>query len=59
MQLYPKMASKLGQHLLRAKPKAENFGLFALYPCYFLSVAWLPHKQLMVIIEERALFTQR
>ena len=36
MYLYPKMASRLGQHLLRAKSKAENFGLFALYPCYLL-----------------------
>ena len=24
------------EHLLRAKSKAENLGLFALYPCYFL-----------------------
>ena len=29
------MASRLGQHLLRAKSKAENFGLFALYSGYF------------------------
>ena len=29
------MASRLGKHLLRAKSKTENFGLFALYPCYF------------------------
>ena len=29
------MASRLGQHLLRAKSKAENFGLFALYSFYF------------------------
>ena len=29
------MASRLGQHLLRAKSKAENFGLYALYPCCF------------------------
>ena len=29
------MASRLGQHLLRAKCKAENFGLYALYPCCF------------------------
>ena len=35
MQLYPKMASRLGQHLLRAKSKAESFGLFALYSSYF------------------------
>ena len=25
------MASRLGQHLLRAKSKAENFGLFSLW----------------------------
>ena len=37
MQRYPKMVSRLGQHLLRAKSKTENFGLFALYLCYFLS----------------------
>ena len=29
------MASRLGQHLLRAKSKAENFELFALYSGYF------------------------
>ena len=29
------MSSRLGQHLLRAKAKAENYWLFALYPCYF------------------------
>ena len=27
--------SRLRQHLLRAKSKAENFGLFVLYTCYF------------------------
>ena len=32
---YPNMTSRLGQHLRRAKSKAGNFGLFALYPCYF------------------------
>ena len=30
------MLSRLGQHLLRAKSKAEHFGLFSLYSCYFL-----------------------
>ena len=29
------MVSRLRQHLLRAKSKVENFGLFALYLCYF------------------------
>ena len=29
---------RLGQHLFTEKCNAENFGLFALYPCYFLSV---------------------
>ena len=29
------MTSRLGQDLLRAKSKAENFGLFALYRSYF------------------------
>ena len=33
IKLYPKMASRLGQCLLKAKSKAEKFGLFALYPC--------------------------
>ena len=32
---YPKMASRLGKHLYRAKSKTENFGLFALYPYIF------------------------
>ena len=38
------MASRLGKHL-RAKSKAKNFGLFALYHCYFfvccLTAPWL------------------
>ena len=34
MLLYPKMASRIGQHLLRSKSKTENFGLFALYSSY-------------------------
>ena len=29
------MTSRLGKHLLIAKSKAENFGLFAAYPFYF------------------------
>ena len=41
----PKMASSHGKHLLTAKSKAENFGLLALYPCYFficcLAAPWL------------------
>ena len=45
MWIYPKMASGFGKHLPRAKSKTENFGLFALYPCYFficcLAVSWL------------------
>ena len=39
------MASGYGKHHLRAKSKTENFGLFALYPCYFficcLAARWL------------------
>ena len=39
------MTSRLGKHLLRVKSKTENFGLFALYPCYFfvccLDASWL------------------
>ena len=35
------MASRLGQHLLRAKSKAENFRLFARYPCYFFFICCL------------------
>ena len=30
------MASRLRQNLLRAKSEAENFGLFALYPYFFI-----------------------
>ena len=30
------MASRLGKHLLRTKSKAENFGWYALYPCFLL-----------------------
>ena len=53
MQLYLKMASRLGQHLLRTKYKTENFGLFALYSSYFfLSAAWLLHGQLLAVIEQ-------
>ena len=52
------MASILGKHLLRVKSKAENFALFALYPCYFfvcsLAAPWLTFDQsllhLMLII---------
>ena len=29
------MPSRLGQQFLRAKSKAENFGLIDLYPCFF------------------------
>ena len=39
------MGSRLQKHHLRAKSKTENFGLFALYPCYFfigcLEASWL------------------
>ena len=39
------MASRSGKHLVRATSKAKNFGLFALYPCYFficcLAAPWL------------------
>ena len=39
------MASRLGKHLLRIKSKAENFGLYALYPCFLficcLAPPWL------------------
>ena len=49
-----KMASRLGQHLLTANSKAENFGLFALYSRYlfFLSAVLLPHGQLLAVIEQ-------
>ena len=49
------MASRLWKHLLRAKSKAENIGLFALYSSFFLSVACLPHCQLLAIIEKTVL----
>ena len=39
------MSSRLEKHLLRAKGKAENVRLFALYSCYFficcLAAPWL------------------
>ena len=45
MQLYPNMGSRLRKNLLRTKAKAENFGLFALSPCflfiYCLAAPWL------------------
>ena len=41
MQLYLKMASRLGQHLLRAKYKTENFGLFALCSSNFFFICCL------------------
>ena len=41
------MASRLEKHLLRAKSKAENSGLLALYPfCLFLLAVRLPHRHL-------------
>ena len=55
------MTSRLGQNLLRAKSKAENFGLFALcssYLLFFLSAAWLPHGQLLAVIEQTVSLTQ-
>ena len=51
MQLYPKIASRQEKHLLRAKSKTENFGLFALYPCYFFiccfAAPWLTFGSLL------------
>ena len=39
------MASRLGKQLLRTKSKAENFGWYALYPCFLficcLAAPWL------------------
>ena len=58
MWLYPKVAFRLGQHLLRAKSNTGNFGLFAPYPCYFLTAVWLHLGQLLVIIEETASLTR-
>ena len=52
------MASRLEQNLLRAKSKAQNFGLFALYPAIFLSAVWLSNDQLLAIIEETLSLTQ-
>ena len=34
MLKYPKMAPRLGQHIFKAKSKAGNFGLFALYSSF-------------------------
>ena len=48
------MASRLG-----AKSKAENFGLFAPLSLLFLfSAIWLPHGQLVTVIEETVSLTQ-
>ena len=62
MYLYPKMASKLDQHLLRAKSKAENSGLFTIYFAisllFFQSALWLPHGQLLSVIKKTVLLTQ-
>ena len=49
---------RIRQHLVRPKSKAENFGLFALYTCYFLSAVWLPNGQLLTVIEETVSLTQ-
>ena len=52
------MASRLEQHLIRARSKAQDFGLFALYPVIFLSTVWLSNEQLWAIIEETLSLTQ-
>ena len=57
IKLYPKMALRLGQHLLRANPKTENLRLFALYSYYFLICCLAAHDQLLDIIEETVLVT--
>ena len=46
------MASRLGQHILSAKSKAENFGLFALYSSYlfFLSAFGCPMEAVVLRI---------
>ena len=48
------MASRLGQHLLKAKSKAENFGLFALSLSllFFVSAVWLHNGQFLTVIED-------
>ena len=60
IQLYPVMASRLGPNLRRTTSKAEKFGLFALYFSYlfFLSAVWLPHGQLLTVIEPTVSLTQ-
>ena len=58
MQLYPKMASRLRQYLVREKSKAGNFGLFALYHTIFLSAVCLTHGQLLAIIKEKIPLTR-
>ena len=61
------MASRLGQHLLRAKSMVGNFGLFIcplfqlfVFCCcfFFLSAFWLPHHQLLAVIEQTVSLTQ-
>ena len=51
------MASRLGQHLLREKSKAENFGLFGLYFSYFVSLSQLPHDQFLAVSRQTVSLT--
>ena len=47
------MASRLGKHLLRAKYRTGNFGLSALYTCYFCSDVWLLRGKVLTIIDKK------
>ena len=51
------MASGPGKHLLRAKSTTEKLGLFLFILAFFLSAVWLPHGQLLAIIEETVSLT--
>ena len=51
------MASRLGQRLLRAKSKTENFGYFLFICSIFVSVAWLRDGKLFTLIKETVSLT--
>ena len=53
MYLYPKMASILEQNL-----RLKTLGYLLFIPVIFLSAVWLPHGQLLAIIEQTVSLTQ-
>ena len=47
------MAYRLGKHLLRAKSKTENFGLFALYPAIFYLLFDCPMANFWLLLRKQ------